>query len=201
MTETSDYGNLSVSGSGTVNNTITNGALGHVGEYGTPGFDVGGSPLAFYEDTLTITGTGPVNIQFTDVFTSSVFYTASAQAALTDELIVNGSWDNFLYSSGTATNVLTFNPGDQVTIEEGILGGGNAYAPNAAPPYLTPNFNYSGSGPLYIDVLTPGGGYSAASGTVYSSFDNPAVPEPNSFLLLGTGLISIVGLARSRKLS
>jgi hypothetical protein len=201
MTEASNYGNLFVSGSGTVTNSTTGGALGSVGEYDAPGFDVGGSPLAYYTDTLTITGTGPVTIQFTDVFSASLFNTASAQVSLSDEIVVGNLWDDILNGSGTATDDLTFNPGDQVTISEGILGGGNAYAPDLAPPYLTPNFSYSGSGPLYIDVLTPGGGYSAESGTVYATFDNSVVPEPGSFLLLGTGLISIAGFVRSRKRS
>jgi hypothetical protein len=201
MAETSNYGNLYASGYGSVTNSTTNGALGYVGEYDSPGFDVGGAPLAFYEDVLTITGSGPVNIQFTDVFSSSLSSSASAEVSLTDELIVGGTWDNFLYNSGTATNVLTFNPGEQVTIEEGILGGGAAFAPNLAPPALTPNFSYLGSDPLYIDVLTPGGGYSAASGTEYPAFDISAVPEPDSFLLLGTGLISFAGFVRSRKRS
>jgi hypothetical protein len=201
MTETSDYGNLSVSGSGTVTNSATGGALGHVGEYNAPGFDVGGSPLAFYEDLLTITGTGPVNVQFTDVFSSSLFNSADAQVSLTDELMIGGVWDNFLYSSGTATNVFTFNPGDQVLIREGILGGGDAYAPNVAPPAISPSFSYSGSGPLYIDVLTPGGGYIADSGTLYPTFDSSVTPEPGSFFLLGSGLISIAGFVRSRQVA
>jgi hypothetical protein len=188
-----------------VTNSASGGALGHVGEYDAPGFDVGGFPLAYYTDTLTITGPGPVTIQFTDVFSASLFNTASAQVSLSDEIVVQDNsgtlWDNILNGSGTATNIFTFSSGDQVTIEEGILGGGSAYAPDLAPPYLSPNFSYSGSGPLYIDVLTPGGGYSAESGTVYAASDNSVTPEPGSFLLLGTGLISFAGFVRSRKLS
>ncbi len=205
MTETSNYGNLSVSGSGTATNSATGGALGHVGTYDSPGFEVGGVPLAYYTENITITGTGPQLVQFTDVFTSSIFSTASAQASLSDEIQIldyRGSlWLNTLNSSGTATEDLTLNGGDQVTIREGILGGGSAYAPNAAPPAISPNFSYSGAGPLYIDVLTPGGGYIAESGTLYPTFDSSVTPEPGSFFLLGSGLISIAGFVRSRQVA
>ncbi len=192
MTDTSSYGSLSASGSATVSNGTNGGALGFDGPY------VGGAPLAWYTDTLTITGAGPVSIQFTDVFSASVTFAGNASASISDQLSVDGNtWHNTQNSSGTATDVLTFTPGDPVVITEGLYGGGWASANSTPPPLLTSSFSYSGSGPLYIDVLTVGGGYTAASGTLYPNI--AAVPEPESYAMMLAGLGLMGFMVRSKK--
>ncbi len=205
MTDTSFYGNLSVSGNGTVSNTNQSGALGLVGEYGTPGFDVGGSPLAYYTDLLTVSGPGPVSIKFTEVFADTLSSSGGGQVSLIDELEVAGQfkapWDTILNGPGTVTNIMTFNPGEQVTIRGGLLGGGTGSAPNYSPPKVVQSFSYSGSGPLYIDVLTAGGGYTAQSGTLYpttSPVTSP-VPEPVTYVMLLSGLGLLGFMARHRQ--
>ena len=89
MTDISNYGNLYASGSGTATPTVGNGAIGNLGPY------VGGAPVATYTDTLTITGSGPVTIQLTEVFSGSATWTvaqcgpygaACAYAYIYDEL-------------------------------------------------------------------------------------------------------------------
>ncbi len=198
MTETSSYGVLSASGTATVTNSAVAGSLGFLEPYFSDPAD--GVPVALYQDLLTITGTGPVSIQFSEVLTASDTHTANANVSIADQLSVSGGssiWNVDLTNTGSETTTLTFNPGDQVSVIGELLAGGGVYAPDLAPPMITASFSYDLSDPLYLDVLTPGGGYTAASGTVYGTLNS--APEPGSFLLLCVGMIGLAAVVRSRR--
>jgi hypothetical protein len=198
MTDVSSYGNLFASGSGMASNSVYGGANVSAGPY------IGGAPVAMYSDTLTITGTGPVSLQFTEVFSGGATFSPGYDdyASISDVLNVNGpggGWIANLTSSGTATKVLTYDPGEQIGIVGALFASGGVFPDNIASPPSSPavtlSFSYEGSGPLYIDVLTPGGGYYADSGTEYPT----SAPEPASLLLLGAGLAGVAALGTSRK--
>jgi len=194
-TETSGYGSLFESGSGTVNTADGNGASGDLGP------DVGGAPLASYTDLLTITGTGPVSIQFSETFAGSTSTTGEASASVSDELLIDGpsfDQDDILNISGTATNVLTFNPGDQVQIFGELRAQASSGFDALAAQIATETFGYQASDSLDVDVLTPGGGYISASGTLYPTGVSSS-PEPGSLLLLGGALVGLAGFLRMRR--
>ncbi len=199
MTDISNYGNLFTSGSGIAYASPGNGSLIDIGNSS----DVPSGAVVSYSDMLTITGTAPVSIRFTEVFNSTTsLLTANSIASVADFLSISGpsSWSTALYSSGSATQVLTFNPGTQVGLAGEIAGGCTAWLGWGAPP-ASASCSFSGSGPLYMDVLTSGGGYTAQSGTLYPT--TSPVPEPESYVILlsGLGLIGLIAYRRKNNFS
>ena len=114
-----------------------------------------------------------------------------------------------LSEPGTVSDTIGFRPGQQVIVYGDLMAGtsssaGRQYidvcsffcqtirgdyvsASNATASAL----NTAG---FRIDVLTPGGLYSSASGETYIT----AVPEPATVWSLGFGLLALVGLGRRK---
>jgi len=110
-----------------------------------------------------------------------------------------------LSGPGTTSFDEVFSPGDQI----GIGAGLNASADAAAGCLSTDCSDYVGTataaangadtGRFFIDVLSAGGGYVSASGTIYPVGPTNVVPEPTSLTLLGSGLLAIVANKRRRR--
>lgn len=211
MTESSYYGALSASGNGQATaNGVGNGSSDFLGP------NIGDGYVAFYQDDLTITGSGPVTLVFTETFSDTVGWTdplhwcpSGVCASMTDSLFVSGTttgggaleWDPLLTSSGTVTQTATFDPGTRISIMAGLgdvtntgWGGLIGRADCDTGVVCDATVNYSGSDSLTIQAS--GGGFTSDSGATYS-----AVPEPASLFLLGTGLASLAGLKKSRLFS
>lgn len=110
-------------------------------------------------------------------------------------------WDSndypggFVFSSNPANSYDGLNHAYATTWAGGILNGASIPAgiyigmedlPSPAPPgtsWGNADFNYTDTQAVFTDV---------------SESDVPPVPEPNSFYLLGTGLLALAGMARRK---
>jgi hypothetical protein len=200
-TDTANYGRLFASGAGSATAVPGDGSDFFIGN----STDSYNGAVVQYHDTLTIHGTGPVSIGFEETFNSTTSFTPHADSFTSDFLFVTGSggWTTELDGSGTSERVLTFNPGDQVVINDFISGGCGASLANGSPPDpSTASCSFQGSDQLYLNVLTAGGSYTAASGTDYAVAPAPnSVPEPATWamMLLGFGVLG--GAMRLRRKS
>jgi hypothetical protein len=88
----------------------------------------------------------------------------------------------------TAQEIFTFSNGEQAFFHSELdLGAG--VGPVGGSDATTADF--SSTGRLFVDVLTPGASYTTASGRVYSSTVTSAVPEPGTvgLVVLGVALM------------
>lgn len=177
------------------------------------------SANASWWDTLTIGGNpnanGFVVLEFSldlsgSRSTSPVGSTAdiSARLFIDDDSRFNGQILG-LSEPGTVSNTIGFRPGQQVIVYGDIAAStssragreyicvGGFFCSLVPAGYVSTSdatasaLNTAG---FRIDVLTPGGLYTSASGESYVT----AVPEPATVWSLGFGLIALVGLARRR---
>ena len=172
---------------------------------------LGGATAVFtgeWIDTLTVTGAGlptgaPVSLLFTlniDTTSTCTGTATSASVSISSLLHVGPSLtpfslgstacntaiaesQQFVYATTVGATVVFF---DNVELKASAGFGGEGSA------------SIDPSSGVFIDSGTPGVGYTTASGTNYET-PMSSVPEPSSFMLLGTGLLSMTGMALRKK--
>jgi hypothetical protein len=197
MTNSADYGSLSVSGSGSATNSDLTGAFSWVRSW------TGGAPLVSYTDTLHIlSSTGasngtPVTLQFTEPFAGNVnqvlpIGSDSFGPAFVYDLL-QLPYSN-LQLNQTGTKTITFNTsiGSSFRFSDSLYAYDYSNA-NTLSPVVTSSFSYSGGDTTYVTSLTPGVSIYSASGHNYAP-----VPEPETYamLLAGLGLIGFITYRR-----
>ena len=175
------------------------------------------SATAAWWDTLTIGGTpnanGFVVLQFSvdlsgSKSTSPIGATASIDARLfiDDDSRFNGQILG-LSDPGTVSDTIGFRPGQQVTVYGDLMASTSSFAGRqyiqvcsffcqtirgdyvSASSATASALNTAG---FRIDVVTPGGLYTSASGETYIT----SVPEPATAWFVGFGLLGLVGVVR-----
>jgi len=193
-----DYGDMTISGSGFASNSPTNGCFAFIDTA------FGGAPFSMYQDVLNVTsstlakGTA-VTIDFTESFATS--YAGFNPSYFADNLRISDSkaldnWNLTLTSTGSANFEFHTAVGDSLYLEGDLHGGGAAYANSLSPPFVSESFSFSESGPLYITSVTDGVDIQSESGATYSA---PAASVPDSSetsLLVGISLLAIASFRR-----
>jgi hypothetical protein len=107
-----------------------------------------------------------------------------------------------LGSNGVATTTITAHVGDTISLQQQLIVQTEARVGPGISDYEFAGLDASDTGYFILDVLTPGAGYTSASGTQYlTAFPTEPVsaPEPASMVLLASGLLGVMCL-RSRRL-
>ena len=184
--------------------------------------DASASATSAWYDLITVGGTpganGYVVLKFTiDLHGStSVFPTDGASASIASRFFIDDRWRYNgqilgLNAPGTASDTIGFRPGQQIQLYGDLMAnadalGGQKYI-NACSGFLcyTMPVGYfpsssaiadaANTAGFYIDVVTPGGSYSALSGRSYLT----GVPVPAAVWLFGSGLLGLIGFARRNK--
>ena len=176
-------------------------------------FDGSARTLASWEDWFTFTapaGTNSITVRLTlklDGTLSAHCASILSECIANARLLLNSGDEAFLplatfVAAGngdvtppppaTAQEIFTFSNGELTWFysELDLLAG---VGPVGGSDAATADF--SSTGRLFVDVLTPGGSYTTASGHVYSSIPTSGLPEPSSLGLAGLG--AALTIARS----
>jgi hypothetical protein len=148
---------------------------------------VGNSVFIFYTgaaNTLITSPNSVVNVSGLQS-TDSVYWVVGSAATLGDSSVIEG---NIL-----ALNQITFDPGAQDPCGRALSETAGVVFDGAAPATTvgTPNVVGIGCGGT---TATAGGGFNGGGGTPVST-----TPEPGTFLLLGTGIAGLAGMAQMRR--
>lgn len=178
------------------------------------------SAMSTWYDQITVGGTANANgyvvLQFTlDLHGStSVFPADAASASIASRFFIDDRSRYIsqqilgLNSPGTVVETIGFRPGQQIQLYGDLSASASAlagqkyvcsgYFCQLVPVGYFPDsnaiadaFNTAG---FHIDVLTPGGSYTATSGQSYLT----AVPVPAAVWLFSSGLMGLIGVARRK---
>jgi hypothetical protein len=202
----------------TVTDTADNTVLGYVssglnsfGEYGVVSTTTGALNVTFNESS------SPFNITLNSPANPSFNYFGGIQGFSSTSPDLGAGSYNYSYlgeSNPTGPGATPSDPGNSFTAATGIPEDSESaiWSVDAATGELTPQWiNSDSSSPVTyamditnILVLTGDpsdfqGTFGAATPIEFSiPASPPATPEPSSFLLLGTGIVSLLGAARRR---
>jgi hypothetical protein len=161
---------------------------------------------AYWADTATVTSTTlgfgtPVTFLMTLDVDAILAGVGPGGMNLTAELIVGNG--NQLLANTTTQGAFDYSKGMLVTtfvgaklsLEGGLLLDAVTQAANCGGCSPTYTVDSSHTANYYLDAITPGVSYTTASGYTYFT---PAVPEPSSFLLFGSGALGLAQLLRRK---
>jgi hypothetical protein len=165
---------------------------------------------AWWSATLTVTGTPGTQVTFNlgihlaDALSGIVYpgFPSNLGVEAVADLIGTGAYaglsihDSLVSpaASKTVWKLMTFNVGDVVTL-------GGDLTTNASAQGGTATADAFSTGLFALQILTPGGGYTTENDMVFAtSFDVfAAVPEPETYLMVLTGLGLLGFVARRRR--
>ena len=193
-----NYGDMTVSGSGDASNSPTNGSFAWIDTA------FGGAPFSMYKDVLNVTsstlaaGTA-VTIDFTESFATS--YAGFNPSYFADNLHISDTkgldnWNLTLTSTGSANFEFNTVVGDSLNLEGDLHGGGAAYANSLSPPFVSQSFSFYESGPLYITSVTNGVDIQSESGATYSAPTSSVPDSSETILLVGISLLAVASFRR-----
>jgi hypothetical protein len=96
----------------------------------------------------------------------------------------------------TLSGTLTFSAGQQIQLGLYLFSRTGSYNLIGVPNNIQTEFNAGDTAYFTLTPVTPGAGFTTASGLDYASA--PAVPEPSSAATLLTGLVALGALRRRR---
>ena len=172
------------------------------------------SALSYWHDLLTIGGTpnanGFVVLSFSlDLHGLTFASLAGASGAriqsrffIDDGGAFNGQILD-LTQPGTMSTTFGFRPGQQVQLYGDLSATTGAFAGRRPQTgYVSSSYavaDAANSADFRIDVLTPGGTYSTLSGVAYATVAVTPVPEPETWLMMVSGLLMVGRLVKTRR--
>jgi len=217
-------------GNASISVSIGNGNVGlhGLGSASTPGGNGSyGSFDLFYYDTFYISGSGLETFNFTlnlDATVTSTYPTGQEQADGSStsaygglELGENGSYVTWGTVTGCCYGSISVESGDPVDNSYSgslQLQGGTSVeldlylyartlsnAPLDTTADISSEFDALNTAWLTLTPVTPGAGFTTASGLTYAAAPDTSVPEPSSLVLLGGGLFGLLASRRVRRVS